>query len=101
MDDFKAMKPVLLRSAIKKWEGEEGEGKGKWGGVEKWRELGFFWKDFGHRFVPIELGVADEVGFEEEMMLFGEFVEKYLVMSNREQEEREKEFLEKVFFLLL
>ena len=91
------MKPVLIRGAIKKWGGGEG---GKWGAVEKWGELGFFWKEFGHRFVPIELGVADEVGFEEEMMLFSEFVEKYLVVSNKEQEEREKEFLEKVCFVL-
>eukprot|EP00008_Paramoeba_atlantica_P003066 CAMPEP_0201489020 /NCGR_PEP_ID=MMETSP0151_2-20130828/20975_1 /ASSEMBLY_ACC=CAM_ASM_000257 /TAXON_ID=200890 /ORGANISM="Paramoeba atlantica, Strain 621/1 / CCAP 1560/9" /LENGTH=407 /DNA_ID=CAMNT_0047874483 /DNA_START=198 /DNA_END=1421 /DNA_ORIENTATION=- len=68
--------PVLLRGAAQSW-------KPKWTCLQKWKDLKYFLRKYGHRFVPIELGVSSSPNFSEKVMRMSEFIENYLVESNK------------------
>jgi lysine-specific demethylase 8 len=60
------VKPVVIRGLAMEWPA-----------VQKWKDMGFFCKEYGHRLIPIEVGSMTS-GMDEAVMNFRQFVSKYL-----------------------
>jgi hypothetical protein len=72
---FKADKAVIIEGAIEDWPA-----------MERWRDLRYLRKHFGHRTVPVELGRLQGgrklSGWREEPILLRDFIDQHLVASN-------------------
>jgi len=68
---WKAEAPVIVTGAMKHW-----------AAMTKWQDLDWWTSNFGHRNVPLEVGLSGEPGWEERVATVEEFVERYLRPSN-------------------
>ena len=60
-----------------------------WEALEKWKDLTWLRETFGHRFIPLEMGLHAESSWQEAVMTMRDFVTKYLEPSAASDKSKE------------
>mmetsp|Transcript_3836 Transcript_3836/g.9847 ORF Transcript_3836/g.9847 Transcript_3836/m.9847 type:complete len:435 (-) Transcript_3836:264-1568(-) len=68
---WKAEMPVIITGAMKCWSA-----------MEKWPDLSWWKSKFGHRNIPLEVGLHGDPDWREEVTTIGSFIERHLRPSN-------------------